>query len=109
MRDPIAEFRDHNRDFARRHPELLRLKVERMASSPLAFFRGTFFLFARDLIDRLFDPLPPAAPSAELDIVGDLHTENFGTYQAEDGHVYYDINDFDETTQGRFDFDARRL
>src|SRR5205814_1649056 len=49
-----------------------------------------------------------AAPEAELDLVGDLHPENFGTFKADDGHVHYDINDFDETTRGRFDLDVRR-
>jgi uncharacterized protein (DUF2252 family) len=109
MRDPVAEFMTFNRAFARRNPELLRLKVERMAASPFAFFRGTFHLFARDILDRYYETAPrlPGA-EAELDLVGDIHSENYGTYQADDG-VHYDINDFDETTQGRFDFDVRRL
>jgi uncharacterized protein (DUF2252 family) len=109
MRDPIVEFQNYNRAFARRNPELLRLKVERMAAGPFAFFRGTFHLFARDLRDHLFEPdAPRPAAEAELDLVGDLHSENYGTYQAERG-VHYDINDFDETTQGRFDLDVSRL
>src|SRR5437588_4636490 len=104
MRDPVQEFMDFNRPFARRHPELLRLKVARMAESAFAFFRGTFHLFARDVLDR--DRLPLALLSgegAEMDLVGDLHSENYGTYKADDAHVHYDINDFDETTRGRFD------
>jgi uncharacterized protein (DUF2252 family) len=109
MRDPIVEFQSYNKAFASRNPELLRLKVERMAESPFAFFRGTFHLYARDTIDKLFDALPrPAGTDIELDLVGDIHSENYGTYQASSG-VHYDINDFDETTQGRFDFDVRRL
>ncbi len=109
MRDPIAEFKNYNRAFARRNAELLRLKVERMAASPFAFFRGTFHLFARDTIDRFFDCGPERATGgAELDLVGDIHGENYGTFQADDGRVHYDINDFDETTQGRLDFDVRR-
>jgi uncharacterized protein (DUF2252 family) len=109
MRDAVAEFMTFNRAFARRNPELLRLKVERMAASPFAFFRGTFHLFARDILDRYYEAAPRlAAAEAELDLVGDIHSENYGTYQADDG-VHYDINDFDETTQGRFDFDVRRL
>ena len=51
MRDPIVEFMNYNRRFARRNPELLRLKVARMAEGPFAFFRGTFHLYARDLLD----------------------------------------------------------
>jgi uncharacterized protein (DUF2252 family) len=108
MRDPVAEFQAFNLAFARRNPELLRLKVQRMAASPFAFFRGTFHLFARDTLDRSFEAAPASAAGAELDLVGDLHSENYGTYDV--GHaVHYDVNDFDETTQGRPDFDVRRL
>src|SRR5262245_54284929 len=109
MRDPVAEFQTFNRAFARRNPELLRLKVERMAASPFAFFRGTFHLFARDILERFYEAVPRlAGAEAELDLVGDIHSENYGTYEADDG-THYDINDFDQTTQGRFDFDVRRL
>src|SRR5690349_18909170 len=108
MRDPVQEFQAYNLAFARRNPELLRLKIERMAAGPFAFFRGTFHLFARDILDHFFDVGPGSTAGAELDVVGDLHSENFGTYQAEQG-VHYDVNDFDETTQGRPDFDVRRL
>jgi uncharacterized protein (DUF2252 family) len=109
MRDPIADFKQFNQAFARRNPELLRLKVARMAVSAFAFFRGTFHLFARDLIDKLWQsPAVPVSSEAELDIVGDLHPENFGTFRADDDAVHYDINDFDETTRGRFDLDVRR-
>src|SRR5262249_21005348 len=109
MRDPIVEFQNYNRAFARRNPELLRLKVARMAESPFAFFRGTFHLFARDILEQFFTSLPPTGSETELDLVGDIHTENFGTFKAADGEARYDINDFDETTQGRFVFDVRRL
>src|SRR5262245_34887881 len=105
MRDPVAEFQNYNLAFARRNPELLRLKVERMAASAFAFFRGTFHLFARDILDRIYEAAPRlGGAESELDLVGDIHSENYGTYQADDG-VHYDINDFDETTQGRLDFD----
>ncbi len=110
MRDPIEEFMTYNRPFAQRNPELLRLKVARMAESAFAFFRGTFHLYARDIVDRDKIPLPLFADDgAELDLVGDIHSENYGTYKAADGLIHYDVNDFDETTQGRFDFDVCRL
>ncbi len=110
MRDPIDEFMRFNRPFARRNPELLRLKVARMAEGPFAFFRGTFHLFARDVIESKAGPLPLlSGGGAELELVGDIHSENFGTYKAADGAVHYDVNDFDETTTGRFDFDVCRL
>jgi uncharacterized protein (DUF2252 family) len=110
MRDPIEEFLTYNRPFARRNPELLRFKVARMAESPFAFFRGTFHLFARDVLNKSHEPLPLLSGAGiEMDLVGDIHSENYGTYKAADGLVHYDINDFDETTQGRFDFDVCRL
>lgn len=110
MRDAIAEFMEFNRAFARRNPELLRLKVARMAASAFAFFRGTFHLFARDVLDKSWEWSPLMSGSgAEMDLVGDIHSENYGTYKAADGKVRYDINDFDETTRGRFDFDVCRL
>jgi uncharacterized protein (DUF2252 family) len=109
MRDPIAEFMDYNRPFARRNPELLRFKVARMAQSPFTFFRGTFHLFARDVLSKALDPLRLClGDGPEMDLVGDIHSENYGSFKAADGLVHYDVNDFDETTSGRFDFDVCR-
>jgi uncharacterized protein (DUF2252 family) len=110
MRDAVAEFMEYNRPFARRHPELIRFKVARMAESPFAFFRGTFHLFARDILNKTHEPLPLlTGEGAELEIIGDIHSENYGTFKAADGIVHYDVNDFDEVTSGRFDFDVCRL
>jgi uncharacterized protein (DUF2252 family) len=109
MRDPIQEFISYNRPFARRNSELLKYKIARMADSPFAFFRGTFHLFARDVLDKALVPLPLFDGGAELDVVGDIHGENFGSYKAADGVVHYDINDFDETTRGRFGLDVCRF
>jgi uncharacterized protein (DUF2252 family) len=110
MRDPLQEFRTFNRLFARRNPELLRHKIARMAESPFAFFRGTFHLFARDVLAGVGGVLPLfQGTGVELDLVGDIHSENYGTFKADDGIVHYDVNDFDETTTGRFDFDICRL
>src|SRR6202521_5687449 len=99
MRDPIVEFQNFNRALARRNPELLRLKIARMAASPFACFRGTFHLFARDVLARQEEWVPLlSGGGAEMDLVGDIHSENYGTFKASDGQVHYDINDFDETT-----------
>jgi uncharacterized protein (DUF2252 family) len=109
-RDVLQEFMDFNRPFARRNAELVRFKVARMAEGPFAFFRGTFHLFARDVLDRSLIPLPLfSGAGVEMDLVGDLHAENYGAFKADDGDVHYDVNDFDETTRGRFDFDVCRL
>jgi uncharacterized protein (DUF2252 family) len=78
-----------------------------MSTSPFAFFRGTFHLFARDILAGPFRKRPCLAPSGQ--IVGDLHTENFGTFRAITREIVYDINDFDETTLGPYEFDLRRL
>jgi uncharacterized protein (DUF2252 family) len=110
MRDPLQEFQTFNRLFARHNPELLRHKIARMADSPFAFFRGTFHLFARDVLAGVGGVLPLFhGTGVELDLVGDIHSENYGTFKADDGVVHYDVNDFDETTTGRFDFDICRL
>src|SRR5262245_32083774 len=110
MRDAVHEFQEFNRPFARRNPELLRLKVARMAEGPFAFFRGTFHLFARDVLAAVAGPLALlSGQGPELTLVGDIHGENYGTFKAADGLIHYDVNDFDEATSGRFDFDVCRL
>ncbi len=111
MRDPIVEFMSFNRPFAQRNPDLIRFKIARMAESPFAFLRGTFHLYARDVLDKFYEAVPLffAGGTVELELVGDIHGDNYGTYKAQDGLVYYDINDFDETTHGRVAFDVCRL
>jgi uncharacterized protein (DUF2252 family) len=110
MRDALQEFTTFNRDYAKRSPQLMRFKIARMAESAFAFFRGTFHLFARDVLEHSMIPLPLlTSDGVEMELVGDIHSENYGTYKAEDGLIHYDINDFDETTLGRFDFDVCRF
>src|SRR5262249_23019972 len=74
------------------------------------FYRGTFHLFARDVLDGLVTPTTALVRSgAEVDLVGDAHSDNYGTFGAEDKQVHYDLNDFDETTRGAFGLDVCRL
>lgn len=110
MRDPVGDILRFNRRFRGRYPRLLERKVALMSDSPFVFFRGTFHLFARDWVDRRFDVWPQESPidSTELHICADLHGENFGTYGGEHHTALYGINDFDESTSGRLDFDACR-
>ncbi len=110
MRDAVAEILRFNRRFRGRYPHLLKRKVDIMAGSPFVFFRGTFHLFARDWVDHRFDAWPESSPLQDdsLRIVADLHGENFGTYGGEHHLALYGINDFDEATTGRLDFDACR-
>ena len=82
-------------------------KLDKLVSSPFQFFRGTFHLFARDLKRREFRAIPMTRAAGP--IVGDLHSENFGIFRAVQGGLSADINDFDETTHGPYEFDLRRL
>jgi uncharacterized protein (DUF2252 family) len=77
---------------AGREPERLALKYRAMCKSPFAFFRGTAHLFWEDVAAR-----PRALPAAPLVWTsGDLHFENFGSFQGDNGLSYFDLNDFDE-------------
>ena len=76
---------------AGRDRERLTMKYKAMRTSPFVFLRGTCHLFYERLRhDPLFDAAPPVW------ICGDMHLENFGSYKADNGLVYFDNNDFDE-------------
>lgn len=77
-------------------------KLERMAASPFGFFRGTFFLFVGDL------PSKPMLKARGL-IIGDVHTQNFGSFRSVSGSIVFDINDFDEATESFYEWDVTRL
>lgn len=77
---------------AGREPERLALKYQAMCKSPFSFFRGTAHLFWEDLGAR-----KRALPDSPLVwACGDLHLENFGSFQGDNGLSYFDLNDFDE-------------
>lgn len=104
MRSAVEEILAYNRSFP---PARLKGKLEKLTASPFGFFRGAFPLFAHDIRDgpfRRWTLLDLHGP-----IVGDLHTENFGAFRCITGDIVYDINDFDETTGGAYEFDLRRL
>ncbi|WP_153115040.1 DUF2252 domain-containing protein [Rhodocyclus tenuis] len=89
---------------AGRDPERLALKLARMKESPFVFLRGACHLF--------YDALPdsPALSGAPLAwCCGDLHFENFGSYRADNGLVYFDINDYDEAALAPCTWDIVRL
>jgi Uncharacterized protein conserved in bacteria (DUF2252) len=104
MRSAVDSILKFNRRF---HPLSLKTKLDKMSSSAFVFFRGTFHLFARDMIDGPFRKWPVADAAGQ--IVGDLHTENFGTFRSITGEIVYDINDFDDTAPGPYEYDLRRL
>jgi uncharacterized protein (DUF2252 family) len=87
---------------AGRIPELVPLRVGRMAASPFAFLRGAAGLMAADLADR-----PVTGIAAQ--ICGDAHAANFGLYGDARGGLVMDINDFDETVRGPWEWDVLRL
>src|ERR1035437_4972460 len=85
-----------------RIPELLPIKMGRMAASPFGFFRGAVPLMAADLAT-----LP--VTKIEVQICGDAHVRNMGCFAAPDGRLVFDINDFDETIRGPFEWDLKRM
>lgn len=88
-RNVVARIERYN---AGREPERLALKYQEMRKSPFAFFRGTAHLFWEDLAARKTSL--PRAPLVWA--CGDLHLENFGSFQGNNGLSYFDLNDFDE-------------
>jgi uncharacterized protein (DUF2252 family) len=85
-----------------RIPELLPIKWAHMAASPFGFFRGAVPVMAADLA-----PLPRTNLMAHL--CGDAHVQNLGAFEAPDGRLIFDINDFDETIIGPWEWDVKRM
>ena len=81
---------------------LLPLKLERMAGSPFGFFRGAAALMAYDLSLG-------QRTSIVNQLCGDAHVQNLGAYEGIDGKLIFDVNDFDETTRGPFEWDLKRM
>ncbi|HVC48515.1 MAG TPA: DUF2252 domain-containing protein [Terracidiphilus sp.] len=81
---------------------LVRLKRERMAASPFGYFRGAAPVMAADLA-----VLPNTGILCQ--ICGDAHVRNVGAFAAPDGRLVFDINDFDETIRGPFEWDLKRM
>ena len=85
-----------------RVPALVALKYEMMAASPFAYFRGAAPVMAADLAQ-----LPSTGIVSQL--CGDAHVRNLGAFAAPDGRLVFDINDFDETMRGPFEWDLKRM
>jgi uncharacterized protein (DUF2252 family) len=85
-----------------------RAKYQKMNASPLAFFRGTNHLFWADIshakIVQRF-----GSPTTKTWLHGDLHVENFGTYDNSQQEIVYDFNDFDDSLIADFQYDLMRL
>ncbi len=85
-----------------RVPSLVKLKNELMAQTPFAFFRGAAPVMAADLA-----VVPSTGIMSQL--CGDAHVRNLGAFAAPDGRLVFDINDFDETIRGPFEWDLKRM
>lgn len=85
-----------------RLPELTPIRVGRMAATPFAFLRGSAGLMAHDLARA-----PMTRVTAQ--ICGDAHAANFGLYGDARGGLVIDLNDFDETVDGPWEWDLKRL
>src|SRR5271155_4865871 len=98
-RNPIALLEASTRG---RIPALIALKYQRMSASAFGFFRGAAPVMAYDLA---------AHPNTGIvcQLCGDAHVRNFGAFASPDGRLVFDINDFDETTRGPFEWDVKRL
>jgi len=96
---------DDLREDAQAAPHAIRLKLDKLARDPFAFFRGTLPEYVRVLSRERRNTLS----SARGLVTGDLHLENFGTYLGEHGEVAFDLNDFDEVTLAPLVIDLRRL
>jgi len=85
-----------------RVPALVPIKYERMLASPFGFFRGAVPIMACDL------SLGPNT-GIHTQICGDAHVRNLGAFAAPDGRLVFDLNDFDETIRGPFEWDIKRM
>ena len=83
-------------------PELTPIRHGRMLVSPFAFFRGAAVVMAADLA---------ATPTSriEVQLCGDAHISNFGGFAAPDRRLIFDLNDFDETLPGPWEWDVKRM
>ncbi|MFH8292800.1 DUF2252 domain-containing protein [Streptomyces sp. NPDC018059] len=97
--DPVTAVEESSRN---RLPELVPIRVGRMAASPFAFLRGSAGLMAYDLART-----PLTGIGAQ--ICGDAHAANFGLYGDARGGLVMDLNDFDETVHGPWEWDLKRL
>jgi uncharacterized protein (DUF2252 family) len=85
-----------------RVPELVPVRYGRMLASPFAFYRGAAYLMAADLAST-----PRSGISVQA--CGDAHLSNFGLFGSPERELLFDINDFDETLPGPWEWDIKRL
>ena len=97
--DPIALLEQQNET---REPDLVPVRHGRMLVSPFTFYRGAAKIMAADLKHT-----PRAGLTVPL--CGDAHLSNFGAFASPERQLLFDLNDFDETLPGPFEYDVKRL
>jgi uncharacterized protein (DUF2252 family) len=97
--DPVGLLEEQAKS---RLPELVPVRRSRMMVSPFTFFRGAALPMASDLAST---PVTGLAVQA----CGDAHLSNFGIFGSAERRLVFDVNDFDETTPGPWEWDVKRL
>ena len=98
-RDPVALLEQNS---AGRVKRLIALRYGRMLTSPFAFYRGSAIIQAHDLAGTAHSDMP-------MQICGDCHLSNFGGFATPERTLIFDVNDFDETEIGPWEWDVKRL
>jgi uncharacterized protein (DUF2252 family) len=97
--DPVALLQEQD---ATREPDLVPVRHGRMLVSPFTFYRGAAKIMAADLKDT------PTA-GLQVQLCGDAHLSNFGAFASPERLLLFDLNDFDETLPGPFEYDVKRM
>ena len=97
--DPVALLEEQN---TTREPDLVPVRHGRMMVSPFTFYRGAAKIMATDLAGT-----PTAGLTSQL--CGDAHLSNFGVFASPERRLLFDLNDFDETLPGPFEYDVKRM
>jgi uncharacterized protein (DUF2252 family) len=97
--DPISLLEESNKT---RLEHLVPIRYGRMSQSPFAFLRGSAGVMACDL------PKTPVS-GIQAQLCGDAHLSNFGAYASPERRLVFDVNDFDETLTGPWEWDVKRL
>jgi uncharacterized protein (DUF2252 family) len=97
--DPVGLLEEQN---LTREPDLVPVRHGRMLVSPFTFYRGAAKIMAADL-----NGTPTAGLQAQL--CGDAHLSNFGLFASPERRLLFDLNDFDETLPGPFEYDVKRM
>jgi uncharacterized protein (DUF2252 family) len=97
--DPVGLLQEQD---ATREPDLVPVRHGRMMVSPFTFYRGAAKIMAVDLAAT-----PVAGLEAQL--CGDAHLSNFGLFASPERRLLFDLNDFDETLPGPFEYDVKRM